>query len=88
MQFPHPLLIRLRLWHELVDLPVVATLVAWPKRAFLVLPVAWLSVYVNSWKYPRPRELLFARSTAAGDTMQCRKTDAEVRIHADVVVCV
>ncbi len=87
MQFPHPLLIHLRLWHELADLPVLATLVAQPKRAFLVLPVARLSVYLNAWKYPRPRKLLFAQSTAAGSTTQCRKTDAEVRIRADVVVC-
>ena len=70
MRFPRPLLIRLRLWHEPADLPVVATLVAWPKRAFLVLAVAWLSGYVNAREDPRPPQLLFAQFTAAGDTTQ------------------
>ena len=87
MRFPRLLLIRLCLWREPADLPIVATLVAWPKRTFLVLAVAWLSGYVNAWEYPRPPKLLFARFTAAGDTTQCRIIDAKVRIRADVVVC-
>jgi len=87
MQFPRPLLIRLRLWHESADLPVVATLVAWPKCAFLFLAVAWLSGYVNSRVDPRPPQLLFAQFTAAGDTTQCHIIDSKVRIHVDVVVC-